>query len=113
MKRIFPVLLIAVLWMSSCAGSGAPSDPPLRVTTSSLAPAVVGKSYVEQLQASGGPEPVYSWSVLSGNLPPGITLNTSGVLSGIPTSSGVFSFVIQVTDSKSAVQILKIEWKTT
>jgi hypothetical protein len=113
MKRITPVLLIAVLWMSACANAGsAPPDPPLQITTSSFTPAVVGKIYVEQLQASGGPEPVYSWSLVSGNLPPGITLSTSGVLSGIPTSSGTFNFVIQVMSSKSAAQTLKIEWRT-
>lgn len=113
MKRISPVLLIAVLWMSACASTGtAPSNPQLQITTSSLSPAKVGEVYVQQLIASGGQTSTYSWGILSGQLPPGITLSSSGVLSGIPASSGTFNFTVEVSDAKtSAVQTLKIKWR--
>jgi hypothetical protein len=39
-----------------------------------------------------------TWSVSSGTLPNGISLNTStGVLSGTPTTAGTFSFTLQVS----------------
>lgn len=117
MKRISPVLLIAILWMSACASAGAvPADPPsnnLRITTSSLAPATVGEIYTFQLTASGGHTSAYSWNILSGQLPPGITLSNSGVLSGIPKSFGAFTFTVQVSEASKSAQILKIEWRTT
>jgi hypothetical protein len=49
------------------------------------------------LSASGGVPP-YTWSVSSGNLPPGLVLSPAGSLSGTPTSAGAFSFTAQVTD---------------
>jgi hypothetical protein len=62
---------------------------------------VVGTAYVDTLTATGGTAP-YSWSVSAGTMPTGITLNAStGVLSGIPTVAGTFSFTVRVTDSGS------------
>lgn len=50
------------------------------------------------LTASGtGP---YAWSITSGSLPPGLSLNaTTGVISGVPTANGTSSFTAQVVDS--------------
>ncbi len=54
----------------------------------------------------------YSWIVLSGTLPSGLNLSSSGQISGAPTSVGTGSFVVQVTDSsaprQSATQALSI-----
>jgi hypothetical protein len=53
------------------------------------------------LAASGGLPP-YSWSIASGTLPAGITLNSStGRLTGTPSVSGMFPFTVRVTDSAS------------
>ncbi len=41
----------------------------------------------------------YVWSVVSGSLPPGLTMNASGVISGTPTVVGTRNFTVQVTDS--------------
>jgi hypothetical protein len=49
------------------------------------------------LQASGGTEP-YEWSVVGG-LPPGLTVETDGTVSGTPTSGGSYQLVVEVTDS--------------
>ena len=73
-------------------------DAALVVTTTSLPHAVQNQPYSQTLQATGGTTP-YTWSVLSGSLPAGITLSPSGVLSGTPTTSGAFYFVAQVQDS--------------
>lgn len=54
--------------------------------------------YYQQLAASGG-NGSYSWSVVSGALPSGLTLDpTTGIISGYP-GSGTNSFTIQVTDT--------------
>jgi hypothetical protein len=73
---------------------------PLAVSTVSLPSAAVGVSYNQSLAASGGTPP-YTWSRTTGTLPSGITLSTSGVLSGAPTTSGTSTFTVQVKDSKS------------
>lgn len=74
----------------------------LAITTSSPLPAgTQGTSYSDTFAATGG-VPNYTWSVVSpgtGSLPAGLSLSTSGQLSGIPTASGTFTFTVQVTDS--------------
>ena len=87
-----------------------PVTPPLSVTTRSLASAIQGQTYSAALTATSG-EPLYSWSVSSGALPPGLGLSaTSGVVSGIPTTSGRFAFTVTVRDSvgNSATATLSI-----
>lgn len=55
--------------------------------------------YAHNFVASGGTPP-YSWAVIAGSLPPGVTLNgATGIASGDPTESGIFGFTLQVTDS--------------
>ena len=65
--------------------------------------APVGKAYSYTYAASTPPgEPNATFALASGKLPPGLTLNaTTGVLSGTPTSSGTFTFVVQ---TQNAVQ---------
>lgn len=49
------------------------------------------------LAATGGTAP-YHWSVSAGVLPGGLTLSSSGLLSGTPTEAGTFSFTVRITD---------------
>jgi len=64
--------------------------------------AEVGVAYSSALGASGGTAP-YTFSIISGSLPSGLTLNTStGAITGTPTTSGTFSFTAQVVDSQSS-----------
>jgi len=42
--------------------------------------------------------PTSSWSITSGSLPSGVTLSSSGLLSGTPTVSGSFPFTVQATN---------------
>ena len=72
--------------------------PRLKVATLALAAGRVGRVYNKILKAKGGPAP-YSWSILSGSLPPGLNLNPStGEITGMPTSAGPFNVTFQVTD---------------
>jgi Putative Ig domain len=73
-------------------------DPALVITTTTVPDATENKAYSFQLTASGGVPP-YTWSVFSGTLPSGITLSSSGLLSGTATVTGAFNFTAQVTDS--------------
>lgn len=57
----------------------------------------LGVAYAHTFICSGGIPP-YTWSVTSGSLPPGLTLDpASGVVSGIPTSLGTYSFNLTAT----------------
>ena len=59
------------------------------ITTTSLPNGTVGTAYSATLAASGGTTP-YSWSIISGALPAGLSLAAStGVLSGTPSASAL------------------------
>ena len=79
------------------------AGPGLTVTTNSPLPqGTVGTSYSQTLAASGGAPP-YSWSVTSGSLPNGLTLNASnGTIGGTASGTGSSTFTIQVRDSASS-----------
>ena len=71
---------------------------PAITTTSPLADGVIEVSYARSLTASGGTSP-YNWSVTSGSLPGGVSLNSAGQLSGTPSATGTFTFTVQATDA--------------
>ena len=70
----------------------------LAITTASLPVAGQNTAYSFQLAASGGVLP-YNWTVLSGALPLGLTLSSSGLISGLPTTQQTANFTVQVADS--------------
>ena len=83
---------------------------PLAVVTASLPGGTQGVAYTATLVASGGTLPL-SWSVITGTLPAGLTLNSStGVISGTPSTSGSFAFTVQVADAlaQTATKALSI-----
>ena len=94
------------------SGASATANIPLTInaaptiTDASPLPsgdAVVPYSYQfgsSQSPVSGGTPP-YTWSTPS-TLPTGLALNSTGLLSGTPTQTGLFTFSILVTDSESA-----------
>jgi hypothetical protein len=100
-------ILCAGLFFSSCgsapgnssAATASNSAAGLSVTAT-LPTATVGAAYSGELTASGGTPP-YTFSTSSGDLPQGVTLNSStGTISGAPAASGISSFSVLVSDSK-------------
>ena len=81
------------------ATGGSPG--PVTITTNALPSGNAGAAYgTVTLSASGGTAP-YQWAMVSGTLPPGLTLGTGtgaigGVLSG---TQGTFTFAVRCTDS--------------
>jgi hypothetical protein len=75
---------------------------PLTIITTALPRGSVGATYSQSVGVSGGQTP-YTWSIQSGNLPEGLTINqANGVISGTPDRAGTSSFIITVTDAVSA-----------
>lgn len=72
---------------------------PLAITTNSLPNGTANMAYSATLAASGGTTP-YTWSITSGSLPPGLTLN-SGAITGMPTTVGTSNFTAQVKDNNN------------
>jgi hypothetical protein len=85
------------------------SPQPLQITTISLPNGVQGYWYGATLEATGGVYP-RTWSLASGSLPPGLGLDSGGVISGTPTATDTFSFTVRVTDKNgtTATQLLSI-----
>jgi hypothetical protein len=97
--------LIFSVILTACGGGGSkpvtPAGPPT-LETQTLPGGVVNQNpaYSAVLSAIGGTG-AYTWSISSGSLPPGLSLNSSqGVISGTPTALGNYPFTAQVTDTK-------------
>jgi len=90
--------LWCVLIVVSCGDDPTAPGDPISITTPSLAEAIQGLSYGQQLEATGGSGP-YSWLLAAGSLPLGLTLTPSGAISGTPAAPGTSSFRIRVTDT--------------
>jgi hypothetical protein len=78
----------------------AAACPTITLSPSTLPAATAGVAYSQTITASGGTAP-YTFSLASGALPPGLTLSSSGVLSGTPTTVGSFTFTVTATDALS------------
>jgi hypothetical protein len=93
-------LRICLLGILASASSLA-QDRPLSLASHPPETALIGRLFHLQLEATGGAA-AYSWRVAdgSGPLPNGLTLDPrSGLISGLPTAPGSFSFRVAVTDS--------------
>lgn len=72
---------------------------PTTITTASPLPSGTrAVAYSVALVATGGTPP-YTWSLVSGTLPAGLSLSSAGVLSGIPTTAGTSNFTLRSKDS--------------
>lgn len=84
-------------------------DDALTIVDTTVPDGSVGVGYGYTLTASGGFGNPHTWSVVSGVLPPGLTLqsastgNPLGTISGIPTAQGMYTFTVQVVDGGTGV----------
>ncbi|CAM2069098.1 S8 family serine peptidase [Sulfidibacter corallicola] len=74
-----------------------PLPSGLFIETVSLPTTAEGSQYRQSLRALGGSAP-YRWSLIEGTLPPGLTLGTGGLISGMCVQPGTYDFVVRVTD---------------
>lgn len=93
-----PVDYTIVISAATCpAGTIIILSPP------TLPSAPTGMPYSQMITASGGTSP-YTFSVTSGALPPGLTLNpVTGLVSGTPTTGGTYTLTIAATDANGCV----------
>ncbi len=83
---------------NSCSVAVQQGGNALTITTSSTLPyGAAGSAYSQTLTATGGTGS-YTWSAVS-TLPRGLTLSSSGVLSGTPATAGNYTFYINVADT--------------
>jgi arabinan endo-1,5-alpha-L-arabinosidase len=102
---VAPLCIFHFYLLQGCGGgtsSSLPISTPLAVTTSSLAGGTVSVSYSATLAATGGTGTGYAWSAPTGGVPAGLTLASTGLLSGTPATPGSFTFTTEVTDSSGA-----------
>lgn len=81
--------------------------PAVMITTTTLPDGNAGIFYSQEVMAVAGFTP-YSFAITAGVLPNGLSLpnnRRTGVISGIPTQAGSFTFTIEVTDSDSPASI--------
>jgi hypothetical protein len=80
----------------------APAALALRFTDDSFntPTGVTGQPYSHTFHGAAGCGPAlpYQYTILAGTLPPGLQLDKSGVISGVPTSGGSYSFWVQLSD---------------
>lgn len=83
--------------------NGCPSTAAISIALTGLPKPKLNKPYLATLTATGGTSP-YTWSVLQGELPAGLSLSDTGTISGVPSQAGVFKFTVAAVDASRAVQ---------
>lgn len=115
MMRIAGCVFAFALCLTAACGGGGDSTsqtppPPAAsvpaITTTSFAVTAATLGYSQPVQAAGGSNAGYTWSVIGGALPPGIFLSSgtpTATLGGTPTVIGTYQFRLQVKDSNGQV----------
>lgn len=105
-KTLAAALLVACLVSVSvgcgggggdAGGGGTPGPTALVISTNLLVGGVQGSPYAATLVATGGTAP-YSFTQTNAAVP-GLTLSSSGAMSGTPTATGTYTLAVTVTDS--------------
>ena len=94
----------------SCWGdNSAGQAPQLTLYPSILPVGVRGASYSLAFSTTGGLSP-YQYSLVNGELPPGLNLTSTGSLTGIPTELGQSNFTVRVVDASTPAFSQRLEY---
>jgi len=112
MKGFKPFLFLGfgliLCTLIGCGGKVPISGPPaLNFAGVPLPNGAVAEPYKELIVVTGGLQP-YTYTITGGSLPPGLSMDSSGVISGTPTMMGTSSFIVRVTDSQTPVEAANI-----
>lgn len=89
--------------LSGDDSGGTPPAVSPTITTTAIAQATKGVAFSLQFAATGGTTP-YTWSLANGTTAPtGMSLTSTGILSGTPTAPGSYSFDVRVTSAAAAI----------
>ncbi len=89
---LLTVLLLAI------APFAQPSCNTIDITDEQIGPFTVGVAANAQVHACCGTAP-YTFTTYSGSLPPGLSMSSSGAITGTPTTAGEYFWCVTVTDS--------------
>ena len=100
------VMLNGTEWLASGSGSGGGTGS-VSVTNPGSQNGTVGNATSLQLSASGGTSP-YTWTATG--LPAGLTISSSGLISGTPTTAASYSVTATAKDSTGATGTASFSW---
>ncbi len=75
------------------------SGGTVNITTDSMVDGYVGQYFSQTMTATSNPAALISWELLSGSLPPGLSLSRYGTISGTPTTAGTYSFTLKASST--------------
>lgn len=90
-------------------GAVEAAQPPVVISPDSLPHGKVGKPYHAALSATGGLGAPYVFSLVAGNLPPGLSFGDDAVISGTPTKAGTYKITVSVDDPTEKDYTIVIE----
>lgn len=79
--------------------------PGLDFTPDTLPGGTIGVPYSQVFSPTGG-SGSYAFTLVSGTIPPGLTLGTNGSVTGTPTTAGTYKFVVRLTSSNLVIERL-------
>jgi len=95
-SRALSAAEIATIYAADC--SGKCTAQPYFTSSSQFQKVIVGSAYAQQITTSMGTGSV-SFSLSSGQAPSGLTLSSSGLVSGVPTTVGDYAFTVRATEA--------------
>lgn len=90
------------------AGAAERNIAPVTITTESVPDGTVGEAYAVTLEAVDG-DGDYAWSMVDGELPPGLTLSAGGVLSGSPETAGTYDFTVRADTATQSYTLIVLD----